>query len=385
MKKKLITNAKIVLENEVIENGSILLDGEIIAAICPENPTYTQEIDLDGKILMPGMIDVHSDAIEKVIEPRANVFYPTDFSIAQIDRLNAIAGITTAYHSLTFATAEIGLRGLENSCDLCERIANWSHEHSLIDNRVHVRYEITDPATYDAVASLIKNGTASMVSLMDHTPGQGQYKSVQEFREYYIRNHGVDESEVDSLIAEKQSEQNNGLKRAFELANLANEFGLTIALHDVDMPERTELMREWNITIAEFPINMETAKRATAEGFITVMGAPNVVRGGSQSGNMSAMDAIRENACAALCSDYTPAAMLPALFRVVKDGVLPLHEAVKLVSTNPARGIGMPDRGIIRVGNIADLIAVDMINENPLVTNVWRHGRNVLSNTYLSN
>ncbi len=384
MKKKLLINARIVLKDCVIENGSLLIDGEKIAAICPENPEFDQVVDLGGKILMPGMVDVHSDAIEKVMEPRVNVFFPTDFSIAQVDRLNALAGITTAYHSLTFCTTEIGLRGLENSCQLCERIASWSHEHSLVDNRIHVRYEITDPETFDAASRLIKNGTASMVSLMDHTPGQGQYKSVQEFKDYYTKNNGIAEDEIDSLIESKKAEQRNGLQRAYDLAAIAYQNGLAIALHDVDLPERTEMMRELNITIAEFPVNMETAQKATVEGFVTVMGAPNIVRGGSQSGNMSAMDAVKANACIALCSDYMPAAMLPAIFRVVKEGVLPLHEAVKLVTLNPARGVGMKDRGEIKEGHVADLIAVETINGNPLVTNMWRHGRNVLQNEYLS-
>ncbi|MDT8405874.1 MAG: alpha-D-ribose 1-methylphosphonate 5-triphosphate diphosphatase [Methylococcales bacterium] len=377
----LLTNARVVLEDQVFDHASLLIENGLIAAIEPENPRVEQTFDLNGAWLMPGLIDLHADALEKDIEPRPNVHFPLTYAIAQADKRNAAAGITTAFHSLSFANAELGLR----NNDIAENIVRAIHDFQpfgLTDNRVHTRYEITDPTALPVLTRLVDDGLVHLLSVMDHTPGQGQFKDMRAYQEYLQNSYKKSAEETRQLIDDKLAQAEAARERVQTLVAHAHDHGVHVASHDDDCPEKIAEIKALNIHISEFPINLETARAARAENMHTIMGAPNIVRGKSQSGSMKAQDAIEHDVATCLCSDYAPAALLTSLFTLVERHVLSLPEAVRLASFNPAQALGLTDRGVIAAGKRADLIAVDSIGGLSQVTATWCAGKAVYQAGY---
>jgi len=377
MTKQYLTNARIVLADQVIEDGSLLLEDDMIAAICPDGHNGAAPLDLQGGTLMPGMIDLHCDALEKEVEPRPNVHFPLDFACAQADRRNAAAGITTVFHALSFAHEELGVRNNDMAAAVARAVHAWQ-PHALVDNRVHCRYEITDPHGMPVLTELLSEGSAHLLSVMDHTPGQGQFKDIEAYRNYLRRTYSKSEQEVDDILARKLDTATEALQRMQSLVRHAQQQGVSVASHDDDSAARVQAMDELGIRISEFPINLETARAAQDKGMATIFGAPNVVRGGSQSGSMRAVDAVREGVADCLCADYAPATLIAALYRLMDDAGLEQAAATRLVTANPARAAGLHDRGEIRAGLRADLLAVRQRGGLPQVEQVWVAGRPTL-------
>lgn len=373
-----LTGAQVVLENETLQDAAVLIaDGKIVA-INPDSSSGAQEIDLRGQILMPGMIDLHCDALEKEAEPRPGVHFPFDFACAQADKRNAAAGITTIYHALSFANAELGVRNNATAAELARAVHAWQ-QHALVDNRVHARYEITDPTAPEVLNELLGNDEIHLLSFMDHTPGQGQFKSIDAYRNFQARTYKKDEAEFEALLAEKLAQGAGAEGRMQQLAQHARELGIPLASHDDDRPEKVDVVKALGVTVSEFPINLETAVAARAAGLSTLFGAPNVVRGKSQSGSMRALDAVREGVADCLCGDYSPAALLPAVLQLPELAGIKLHQAVALVTGNPARAVGLGDRGVIAAGKRADLLAVHYLGGLPQVSRVWSEGLPVMT------
>ncbi|MFH2134175.1 MAG: alpha-D-ribose 1-methylphosphonate 5-triphosphate diphosphatase [Pseudomonadota bacterium] len=373
-----LTGAQVVLENETLQDAAVLIADGNIVAIDPASSEGAQEIDLRGHTLMPGMIDLHCDALEKEAEPRPGVHFPFDFACAQADKRNAAAGITTIYHALSFANAELGVRNNSTAAELARAVHAWQ-EHALVDNRVHARYEITDPTAPEVLNELLDKGEIHLLSFMDHTPGQGQFKDVDAYRRYLARTYKTDEAEIEALLAAKLSQGDAATVRMEQLAERARALGIPLASHDDDQPEKVDVVKALGVSVSEFPINLPTARAARSAGLYTLFGAPNVVRGGSQSGSMRALDAVKEGAADCLCGDYSPAALLPAVMRLPELAGLPLHEAVALVTCNPARAVSLDDRGSIEAGKRADLLAVRYLGGLPQVSRVWSQGLPVMT------
>lgn len=373
-----LTGARIVLANEVVENGSVAFEDGRITEIGGTALPGDTEIDLHGALLLPGLVDLHGDAIEKEVEPRPNAFFPLPVALASIDRRSITSGITTAFHGLSFADGELGVRDIV----VAEQVARALRAHApraLADNRVHVRYEITDPKSFGVVERLITEGIAGLLSFMDHTPGQGQFKDVASYKAYFGKVYRTDDQALDTLISAKEKEAAHALARMEELARHARRHGVAMAGHDDEGAERIALMTRLGATISEFPCDLATARDAHAKGLAPLFGAPNVVRGKSLSGALSAREAIVSGVAACLCSDYAPQAMLPAVGVLVSELGLSWPEAVRLVSANPARAAGLVDRGEIAVGKSADLIVVGEIDGTLVADAVWRNGRMVYS------
>lgn len=373
-----LTGAQVVLENETLKDAAVLIADGHIVAIDPASSAGAQEIDLRGHTLMPGMIDLHCDALEKEAEPRPGVHFPFDFACAQADKRNAAAGITTIYHALSFANAELGVRNNVTAAELARAVHAWQ-EHALVDNRVHARYEITDPTAPEVLNELLSHDEIHLMSFMDHTPGQGQFKSIDAYRNFQTRTYKKDEAEFEALLAEKLAQGAGAEGRMQQLAQHARELGIPLASHDDDRPEKVEVVKDLGVSVSEFPINLETAKAARAAGLSTLFGAPNVVRGKSQSGSMRALDAVREGVADCLCGDYSPAALLPAVLQLPELAGIQLHQAVALVTCNPARAVSLDDRGAIAVGKRADLLAVRYLGGLPQVSRVWSAGLPVMT------
>ncbi|MBE0438471.1 MAG: alpha-D-ribose 1-methylphosphonate 5-triphosphate diphosphatase [Gammaproteobacteria bacterium] len=382
MSKTVLNNAKIVLADQVLENASLVIEHGLIAEINPGSvPSGAELIDLQGRVLMPGMIDLHCDALEKEVEPRPNVHFPLDFAVAQADKRNAISGITTVYHAIAFANDELGLRNNDFAASIAKAVHAWA-PHGLIDNRVHCRYEITDESGLPVLLDLIANDDMHLLSLMDHTPGQGQFKNMAAYRDYLARSYKKSEAELDDIIDKKLASAEGAFERAKTLIAAAHAKGVSVASHDDDNRERIETMTSLGVKISEFPINMDAASAARELGMSTVFGAPNILRGKSQSGSMKALDAIEAGVADCLCADYAPAALIVAVIKLPSLTDIDLAAAVRLVTLNPAKAAGLDDRGEIAVGKRADLIMVDMPAGLPQVGRVWLKGQTVYQGVY---
>ncbi|WP_459618274.1 alpha-D-ribose 1-methylphosphonate 5-triphosphate diphosphatase [Bordetella sp. 2513F-2] len=377
-----ITHARIVLPDCVLEDAALLMEDGRIAAIDPGGmPHNAHVVDLSGQTLLPGLIDLHCDAIEKEAEPRARVQFPLDFAVAQVDRRNASAGITTPYHALSFANNEWGVRNNLTAAQVVRMVRAFRGQ-GLVDNRVHCRYEITDPHALEVLRELLDEGAVDLLSVMDHSPGQGQFKTLEAYLQYMMGNHGMDRAQAEAAALAKQRASHDAAGRVEQLLAHAQKAGVPTASHDDDTVQRVATMRNLGVTLSEFPITLDTAKAAVSCGLTTILGAPNVLRGGSQSGSMRAIDAIRAGVATCLCSDYQPSTLIAAVYAVVEQSELSLSQAAALVTANPAHACALTDRGRIAPGLRADLIAVTQVGQLPLVTHTWSAGRLVFSAQY---
>lgn len=378
MNRLLLIHARVVFDREVRDDVALLIDDGVIAAIDPEAAGDARILDLSGRMLIPGLIDLHCDALEKEVEPRPGVHFPLDFACAQADKRNAAAGITTVFHALSFANHELGVRNNAFAAEIARAVYAWQ-THALVDNRVHVRYEVTDETAPAALAGLLDGGHAHLLSFMDHSPGQGQFRDVAAYRDYLARSYKTSDAELDAILAGKQRAAAGAMERIARLAGLARECGVAIASHDDDSAEKVDVLAGLGAVISEFPTHLGAARAARARGMATLFGAPNILRGKSQSGNMRALDAVLEGVADCLCGDYSPAALLPSVMKLPDLAGIGLADAIALITRNPARAAGLHDRGEIAVGKRADLVAVRHPGGLAQAEQVWVAGAPVLS------
>ena len=239
---------------------------------------------------------------------------------------------------------------------------------------MHCRYEITDEYALPVLKQLLNEQSMHLVSMMDHTPGQGQFKDLAAYRDYLTLTYKKTADEVSVIVERKAEAAAGAFVRMQALAEAAHTAGISVASHDDDSPERVVTMKGIGADISEFPINMDAAKAAKEAGMATIFGAPNIIRGKSQSGSMKAIDAIHEGLADCLCADYAPATLIVAVMRINEITPLDLSAAVRLVTANPAKAAKLHDRGSIEAGKRADLIAVDMPGGLPQVSHVWVNG-----------
>lgn len=368
-----LVRASIVTRHDVIRNGSVLIVNGQIESIENGPLRDAVEIDLNGNFLMPGLLDLHSDAIEHEVEPRPNTFLPIELAIRQADRLYAGVGITTAFHSLSFWGDGDGSRNNQYNSDLSRAVVR-QNPHAIIDNRIHARFEVTNQSGLAHVQSLIEDGTATLVSIMDHTPGQGQYPTEEAFRTY-CRSTGMTDDHIDLVVAKKKDAVLHAAQSVRALSATVKKAGLPFASHDDDNPARFPEYKELGISLSEFPLNWEAARQAHLHGFAVLVGSPNVLRGISTGSGLRAIELIEAGLANVLCSDYVPATILPAIFKVHRQLGWSLPDAMALGTFNPAEAVNLNDRGQIAVGKRADLIEVEMQNEWPVVRQLWSGGR----------
>ncbi|MBO1012931.1 alpha-D-ribose 1-methylphosphonate 5-triphosphate diphosphatase [Achromobacter sp. SD115] len=381
MQSTYLTHARVVLQDRVLEDSAVLIDDGRIVAIEPAGARADREIDLCGQTLLPGLIDLHCDAIEKEAEPRSRVLFPLDFAVAQVDRRNAAAGITTPYHALSFANSEWGVRNNQTAAEVVRTVRAF-RQHSLVDNRVHCRYEVTDATSVEVLRALMDEGAVDLLSVMDHSPGQGQFKTLESYLQYMMGNHAMSREQAEEAAQAKTRAKDGAVTRVEALLSHAQGLGIPTASHDDDSIQRIATMRNLGVAMSEFPITLDTARAAVSCGLPTILGAPNVLRGQSQSGSMRAIDAIRAGVASCLCSDYQPSALIAAAFTVAAQTDLTLPQAIGLVTLNPAQACGLSDRGRIAPGQRADLVAVAQVGAQPLISHTWSAGRLVFSAHY---
>ncbi|MBB2818220.1 UNVERIFIED_ORG: alpha-D-ribose 1-methylphosphonate 5-triphosphate diphosphatase [Rhizobium esperanzae] len=356
-----LSNFTLVLPNEVVGEGSVRIEDGAIAEIRPE-PVAGAAIDGGGRLLMPGFVDLHGDMIEREIAPRPNATMPIDFGIHELDKKLAAAGVTTAFAAVSFATESVygHVRSLETTSAVIEGI-NRLRDDLLIDHRVHARYEITNIGAAAALERLLNADQIDMVSLTDHTPGQGQYNNLQNYILSISERRAISEDMAAEIVAKRIAMRSNPDIEAKlkEIVALSLKHKLSLASHDDDSIEKVAEMHDLGVTISEFPVTAPAAEEARRRGLWTLMGAPNALRGQSMSGNLSALDAARAGLLSVIAADYHPAAFVPGIFKLADmvEGGLPA--AVAMATGNAARSAGLLDRGEIAIGQRADLVAVE--------------------------
>lgn len=353
--RRLISAIDLVTPDVVIRDGSLLIEDDRIIALCPVAPAFDRELDGDGALCLPGLIDLHCDALEKEVEPRPKVAFEHGFALANSDRRNLHAGITTVYHAISFAGGEWGVRDPRIAAAVVRKVRGF---RGLVEHKVHARFEVTDDGSEAPLAGLLADGQVDLLSFMDHSPGQGQFGDLAAYVSYMTRTYHVSEAEAVAIGTGKVASRALAPERMARLAALAHERGIALASHDDDTPQKVAEMAALGVTISEFPIGLAAARAAVAAGMITLFGSPNILRGRSASGNVRALDVILAGACTGLCADYHPPSLLAAALRLPELSPLGLPEALRLVSLAPARAAGLGDRGAIAAGQRADLVLV---------------------------
>lgn len=358
-----LSDFRIVLADRMIERGSLRIENGLIAEIS-ETPVAGAALSGDGLLLMPGFIDLHGDMIEREVEPRPNVKMPMELGLRDLDRRLKVAGVTTGFAAVSFhpGSAYGHMRSYEHTRAMLHALKAMRGRLS-VDHRVHARFEVTFPNALAVVEELIGDAVIDLVSLTDHTPGQGQYRDLERLMQTIRKNHEISEdearAEIDRRIAVKTEGAGDLAAILRRISSVCAAHGIPMASHDDDTPDKVRLMRELGVTISEFPVTLEAAEAAHAQGMMTVMGAPNALRGESYSGNLSARDAHGAARLDILAADYHPSAILPAILVLGQSDPGGIAGATRLATANPAKAMGMTDRGRIAPGQRADLVIAD--------------------------
>ena len=348
-----------VLFDGKIQPADLLLEHDYISDVLAHG-TVTEAFDFGHKLIAPGFIDLHSDSVEQEIEPRPGAEFPVKSALVELDKKLTMAGITTMFHAIAFNDESlVGRRGTQAAADLINQVYGCNSSMLHIDNLVHARYEITSFCSLPAIKELIDSGKVQLLSLMDHSPGQGQFRSLEQWKKYHLPVFKLSEEEALKIVDQQQEKKSRSQRYLEELVQYAKEHDILLASHDDDSSEKIDLLHDLGITIAEFPLNVETAAHARSKGMATGMGAPNVVRGRSQGGNISARELLDHGHCDFLCSDYHPTSMLQAAYAISAEMGWDLTKALACITSTPAGIARLDDRGEIAPGKLADLVVID--------------------------
>jgi alpha-D-ribose 1-methylphosphonate 5-triphosphate diphosphatase len=369
----------------LIEGGRALVCGEIaetslqvaggdIASVDSHAGRAALAIDAADLLVLPGIVDIHGDAFERQMMPRPGVDFPIDVALTDSDRQVIANGITTVFHGTT-CSWEPGLRSIDNARGLLEAIEALRPQLSA-DTRFHLRQETYNLDAEDEIKAWLADGRIDLLAFNDHITTAVHNPKKPEKRIRMAERTGLSFEAFDLLVERTISRADQVPASIARLAHAARAASVATLSHDDETPAMRNDFRNLGVTIAEFPINVETAKAAAAAGDFIVFGAPNVVRGGSHTGWTKASDMIAAGLCSILASDYYYPAPLLAAFRLVADGILPLPQAWALVSSAPAQAAGLTDRGTIQAGQRADIILVDnTVALRPRVVAVIAAGR----------
>jgi alpha-D-ribose 1-methylphosphonate 5-triphosphate diphosphatase len=370
-------NARIVLADKVIEGSLATRDGQIAAI--ESGPASTGK-DLDGDFLIPGLVELHTDHLENHYRPRPGVFWDPFAALHAHDVQIAGSGITTVFDAVRIGS-DLDLPDMKDHAGSMVQAVRDAREADWLraDHLIHLRCELPSADVIEHFEAFVDHPATRLISLMDHTPGQRQFTSMEAYKLFYQKQLGSTEAEVERYLAAAlaQHERYSRPNRR-HLVDRANALGLAMASHDDATLAHIEEAVEDGVAIAEFPTTLESAAAAHDSGLAILMGAPNVVRGKSHSGNISATDLVRAGLLDILSSDYVPFALLQAAFLLPQriDG-LALPAALATVTLNPARAAGLDDRGEIAIGKQADLVRIRVTNGMPIVRGVWRRGKRV--------
>jgi alpha-D-ribose 1-methylphosphonate 5-triphosphate diphosphatase len=372
-----LTNAKIVLANEVLD-GSIRIDGGVITDVGAPSRTGT---DLEGAYLIPGLVELHTDHLETHYAPRPKVRWNPVAAVQAHDAQIAASGITTVLDAIRIGLDEQTDVGADDMLILAAAIDDGNRAGRLrAEHHIHLRCEVSAPDCLDSFLAIKDDPQVRLASLMDHAPGQRQFASPDAYKIYYQGKTKMTDAELDAFIdrRNKQSQQFAGKNRR-AIAQICHDKGIVLASHDDATRDHVEEAVALGIHVAEFPTTVEAAKASRQAGMAILMGGPNMVRGGSHSGNVSARALAEADLLDILSSDYIPFSMLQSAFSLIEnvEGIS-LSKAIQLVTKRPAEAAGFTDRGEIAIGKRADLVHLRIEDSIPIVSTVWRQGRRVI-------
>jgi alpha-D-ribose 1-methylphosphonate 5-triphosphate diphosphatase len=377
----ILTGGTVVTPDAVLENGSVVIEGERIVAVETRAYPTGQErservIDVRAALILPGVICLHNDGIEKAIHPRPNANFPRDFAMLTYDRALATAGITTQFHAISFLSLIAKQRTVDGAVDQSHTVHAFAASgHGSLDHFVLFRCDVREPDSLDMILSCIGDAPVRLVSMNDHVPGQGQYRNIEKYfeqvRPYMPTTMKTDDEGMAQWLADR-AQFRDRTEHLVELTynRLAVEArlrGFTLVSHDDDTVEKVEIMHRLGCQMAEFPVTVEAARRARELGMHVSVGAPNVVRGGSLTGNASAMELASHGLVDILIADYHAPSMLYASLKLNREGIATLPQAIAMISANAAAVAGLHDRGALVPGLRADVIVAHRVGDVPVV------------------
>jgi len=377
---RIFSNAQVVLKDRVIERGWVATANGMIAEV-GEGDAPERGEDTQGDLLMPGLIELHTDHLEAHYVPRPKVFWDPVAAVVSYDGQLATSGITTVLDSLRVWREE-GAEDVDGQAEILADAISSARDAKLLraEHFLHLRCEIPMPSVVEEAKELVGRPDVRLMSLMDHTPGQRQFRDEGKLRDYYRgKSGGLTDAELDVMFERRFFYQKTyGEANMREIVALAHSYNIPLASHDDTTDENvTDAIRD-RVSVAEFPTTMEAARGLHQAGIAVLMGAPNVVRGGSHSGNIAAVDLAREGLLDIMSSDYIPSSLLMAALQLPRHvPAIDLASAVRTVTKTAAEAVGLSDRGEIVAGKRADLIRVHLARDLPVVRSVWREGHRV--------
>lgn len=377
MPEQIFTNYRLQLPTEEVLGTLVVREGAI-ADIQPG--VVSQGQNGEGQYLLPGLIELHTDNLERCMSPRPKVNWPIDVAAVNHDRDLAAAGVTTVCDAVSVGDITPNSLRMTQFAPMIEAVHRGQQEGRFsVDHRLHLRCELGYDQVHDVTAQYAEHPLLSLISLMDHTPGQRQFVKLEKYKEYYQGKHGVTDAEMEDFINQRLADQQkHAVENRRKLVEMTREQGLSLASHDDATVEHVQEAIQDGAAIAEFPTTLEAAKAAHSHGLKVLMGAPNLILGGSHSGNVSAMDLVERDWVDIISSDYVPQSLVQALFMIVEQQQKPVYEVMRLFTSNPAEAIGLGgDRGSLEVGKRADLITIYHDGVVPRLTSVMGKGQRI--------
>jgi alpha-D-ribose 1-methylphosphonate 5-triphosphate diphosphatase len=379
MPEQIFTHARVVLADEVLAQASVVVRAGLIHAVDTGTTHVPGAIDCGGDVLIPGLVEVHTDNLERHVMPRPKVVFPMRGALQAHDSELSSCGITTVFDAVGVGDPyDDGFRSLDQS-DLLHGLDELDQAGLLrARHYIHLRCELPAPNARELFEPFAQHPRLRLISLMDHTPGQRQWTDIDHARVFYTGRKGWSDERFAREVAlapERQARYAQPHRAWF--ADYARRHDIALATHDDTTVDHVDEAHALGAGMSEFPTTLEAARRAHHHGLTTIAGAPNVVRGGSHSGNVSALALARAGVLDGLSSDYVPGSLLQAAWILHQTAGFSLSEAVAVVSRGPARAAGLIDRGNISPGQLADLVRVRELGGRPVVRAVYRGGERV--------
>jgi alpha-D-ribose 1-methylphosphonate 5-triphosphate diphosphatase len=386
-----ITGAAIILPDRVIERGTLRVDeGEItaieeggISSLTDQSTTF----DASGAYLMPGVVDLHNDNLEFEVNPRPHANLPLPFALSNMERRLAGAGVTTEFHAITFMNRPEKQRTVTDAIAKAEHIASLQNgPQRAVRHEILHRLDVRSPEALDSAMESINRMAIRYASLNDHSPGQGQYRDIEKL--IALGHADAERKGQEKTPAEWYHERmakaladTETVPAFYERVDAENQYNhIVLSTHDDHTIEKVDAQLAIGATISEFPITLEVAQHSRNHGMTIIVGAPNIMRGGSQSGNLAAHELIEADLADAICADYHAPSLIPAAFKVFNLGMRDLPAAVRMVTEAPATAVGLSRTGAIRLGYVADLALVRVDSDGiPHVQSTWIAGHQSFS------
>jgi alpha-D-ribose 1-methylphosphonate 5-triphosphate diphosphatase len=376
-KETVFSNARIILEDDILHGSLLIRDGKI-ADISEGNSAHGE--DFEGDYLLPGLVELHTDHLEGHYSPRPGLRWHKTAAIQAHDAQIVTSGITTVFDCLRMGADEDGGFDRGEMRDMADAIQKAEQEGRLrAEHLLHLRCEVSADNVMEHFADFENDPYVRLVSLMDHAPGQRQFQTMDQYIFYYQKKRGLSDEVFAKFIEKRLAESaRNSTPHRIAISKICKERGITIASHDDATLDHVDEAIENGVRLAEFPTSFDAAKASHEHGMSVLMGAPNIVRGKSHSGNIAARDLAERGVLDVLSSDYVPLSMLYAPF-IIADEVesISLPKAIAMVTSTPARTVSLDDRGRIATGLRADLVRVFRDEGVPVTRSVWREGRRV--------